>query len=56
MLRESLAPGTLAGSTAGTIPYMSPEQAEGQLEELRQASDIYSLGSTLYFILTGQVP
>ncbi len=46
--------GTLDGSTVGTPTFMSPEQAEGRLEEMRPASDIYSLGSTLYFLLTGQ--
>ncbi|MDB2686890.1 serine/threonine-protein kinase [Mariniblastus sp.] len=56
MLRQSVLSRTLGGSTLGTVPFMSPEQAEGRMEELRQASDIYSLGSTLFYILTGEPP
>ena len=56
MLRGSLLSGTIGGSTLGTVPFMSPEQAEGRMGELRQASDIYSLGSTLFYILTGETP
>ncbi len=47
---------TLAGSTVGTPSYMSPEQARGEVENTGTASDIYSLGATLYHILTGQAP
>jgi WD40 repeat protein len=35
---------------------MSPEQAEGKLEQLGPATDIYGLGATLYHILTGKPP
>jgi serine/threonine-protein kinase len=47
---------TVAGSTLGTPAYMSPEQAEGRLEQLTSAADVYSLGATLYCLLTGQAP
>jgi eukaryotic-like serine/threonine-protein kinase len=48
--------GTLMGAAVGTPQYMSPEQAMGQLDRIGPASDIYSLGATLYCILTGYPP
>ncbi len=47
---------TIPGSVLGTPQYMSPEQASGRLDQLRPASDVYSLGATLYAILTGKSP
>jgi serine/threonine-protein kinase len=47
---------TLPGSAIGTPGYMSPEQAEGALERLSTRSDVYSLGATLYAILSGRAP
>ena len=47
---------TLPGSALGTPAYMSPEQAEGDLEHLGPRSDVYSLGATLYYILAGKPP
>ena len=44
---------TMMGVAIGTPQFMSPEQAEGKLNELGPASDIYSLGATLYCLLTG---
>lgn len=41
--------------TVGTAGYISPEQARGE-RNLKVGTDIYSLGLTLYFMLTGQVP
>ena len=36
--------------------FMPPEQAAGKLDQLGPSSDVYSLGSTLYYLLTGQNP
>jgi serine/threonine protein kinase len=47
---------TQAGTIVGTPAYLSPEQAAGRLEEVGPASDVYSLGATLYTLLTGQPP
>ena len=45
-----------AGTAMGSPAYMSPEQADGRLDRLGPPSDVYSLGATLYCILTGAPP
>ncbi len=47
---------TLPGSALGTPAYMSPEQASGELDRMGSRSDVYSLGATLYCLLTGRAP
>ena len=45
---------TLPGRVLGTPSYMSPEQAGGDIEHLGPQSDVYSLGATLFYLLTGR--
>ena len=47
---------TLPGHAIGTPAYMNPEQAVGDLDRLGPHSDVYSLGATLYSLLTGRPP
>jgi WD40 repeat protein/serine/threonine protein kinase len=44
------------GQIVGSLPYMSPEQADENQVDIDTRTDIYSLGATLYELLTGATP
>ncbi len=52
---EAAAPDHHAGKIVGTADYLSPEQITSP-QQVTPASDIYSLGCTLYYAVTGKVP
>lgn len=47
---------TMDGAVIGSAWYMPPEQARGEIQKLDRRSDVYSLGATLYEVLSGRLP
>lgn len=47
---------TQTGAVMGSPQFMSPEQAKGLTEQLGPQTDVYGLGATLYYVLTGRAP
>jgi serine/threonine protein kinase len=44
------------GESSADLPYMSPERTDGPGKHIDARTDIYSLGATMYALLTGQPP
>src|SRR5258708_5209496 len=54
---EDVAPEkSIEGACSGTPPYMSPEQASGQVSSIDERADVYALGAVLYHIVAGRPP
>jgi serine/threonine-protein kinase len=47
---------TRAGSVMGTLAFMAPEQARGEVDRLDERADVFGLGAILCVILTGRPP
>ncbi len=47
---------SMTGQFIGSMPWASPEQAEGRPEQIDVRTDVYSLGVILYQMLTGRFP
>ena len=47
---------TDVGRLMGTLPYMSPEEVRGNVDEIDIRSDVYSLGVILYELMTDALP
>ncbi len=55
-LRKESGDASQAGTILGTLAYMPPEQARGEVETLNERADVFGLGAILCQILTGQPP
>ena len=47
---------TQTGAIVGTLAFMPPEQARGDVRAMDRRSDVYSLGATLYDVIAGRPP
>lgn len=47
---------TQTGAVIGTVAYMPPEQARGDVRVMDRRSDVYSIGATLYDVIAGRPP
>jgi eukaryotic-like serine/threonine-protein kinase len=56
LLKDAAAGKSVDGEAIGTPEYMPPEQAWGELEQIDERSDVYSLGAVLCALLTGKPP
>ena len=53
---EMMQPQSVPGTVMGTVGYMSPEQAQGRIDEIDQRSDIFSFGCILFEAVTRHRP
>lgn len=56
LMKDAAAGKSIDGEAIGTPEYMPPEQAWGELEQIDERSDVYSLGAVLYTLLAGKPP
>ena len=56
LLQDAASGHTVDGSAVGTPAYMSPEQADGQIDAIDERSDVWSLGAVLFELLIGRPP